>query len=558
MLTGALALLVLLAGIAALTIGHVGGGSDRVDSAAGPDLVLSTDARKGLPDNAYDVALQTIAARVKADPAANRVRVVESPKTDSVVEVALAGIGGDERVAAERIVREVDPGPLRLSASGEVYVALDAGSSLLDDLWSLELLALPLALLALVAVFGLRAVPAPLLTGATATAGTLAGLGLAGLVFDVSLLGAVPGVALGIALAVELSGLLGSRLKDESQLGSGASALRSALRDAVPSIGYAAGAASVASVGLLATGLDAAGSIVLACTAGAALAALSTLIVVPSLFASELQARADSEQGEDRHLIRWLATPPGLLAGGKIRTAAGALLAVGVLIGLGYPLLDATSAPLGGRETAGDSLVGELALAGVVSAIVLAAGFALHARRLRAAVLGPLSLLPAVASVGVVAAVFQDGTALPASLGDPHQLSNAALAGIAVVGGGIGAARTLTAIEAVRAERTLDPGSGGVAERSAALTLPAALAGTLVIGSCAAVLVGADLRAAQELGLGIAAGVIADLVLARVPMLAGLARWGGGRELRFSASIAWPTSWRPRLPRRRSTAGSAS
>jgi hypothetical protein len=558
MLTGALAVGVLLAGIAALTIGHVGGGSDRVDSAAGPDLVLSTDARKGLPDNAYDVALQTIAARVKADPGADRVRVVESPKTDSVVEVALAGTGGDERVAAERIVREVDPGPLRLSASGEVYVTLDAGSSLLDDLWSLELLALPLALLALIAVFGLRAAPAPLLTGATAAAGTLAALGLASLLFDVSLLGAVPGVALAIALAVELSALLGPRLKDESQLGSGASALRGALRDAVPPIGYAAGAASVASVGLLATGLDAAGSIVLACTAGTALAALSTLVVVPSLFASQLQARADSEVGEDRNLAGWLATPPGLLARGKIRTAAGALLAVGVLIGLAYPLLNATSAPLGGRETAGDSLVGELALAGIASAIVLAAGFALHARRLRAAVLGPLSLLPAVASVGVVAAVFQDGTALPASLGDPQQLSNAALASIAVVVGGISAARTLTASEAVRAERALDPGSAGIAERAAALSLPSALAGTLVIGSCAAVLAGAELRAAQELGLGIAAGVIADLLLARIPMLAGLARWGGGRELRFSASIAWPTSWRPRLPRRRSTAGSAS
>jgi uncharacterized membrane protein YdfJ with MMPL/SSD domain len=565
LLAGALALLVLLAALAALTLGSLGGGSDRVDAAAGPDLVLKTEAGKALPSNAHDVALQTIAARVKADPAVESVRTVDRPKSDSkaVLEISLAGDGGDKRVAAERVVEEVDPGPLRMSSAGEVFVTLDAGSNLQDDLWRLELLALPLALLALIAVFGARLAPAPVLTAATGAAGALAGLGVGGLFFDAAALAAVPGVALGLALAVELSALLMSRLEDESQLESGVDALRNALRDGAVPIGYAAAVGAAASAGLLVTGLDAAGSILLACTAGAAFALLSALLAVPPLFAIELRARAGADAaradaGEGRRLARWLAAPPRLLARGSLRTSVVAIVALCGLVALAIPLLGATSAPLAARDAAGDSLIGQLPLAGVAAAVLLAAGFALRAQDLRAAILGPLSLLPAAAAVGVVAAVFQDGTALPSPLGDPHQLSNAAVANLAAIVGGIGAARTLAASEAVRSERELDPGRAGVAERSAALSLPAALVGTLVAGAGGAVLVGADLRAAQELGLGIAAGLLADAVLARTPMVAALARWGGGKRIRFGASVAWPTSWKPRVPRRRSTAGSAS
>jgi hypothetical protein len=561
MLAGTLALLALLAGVAALTLGDLGGGSDRIDASAGPDLVISTEARDALPNNAYDVALRTVAARFEADGSVEQVRTVDGRKGEATaaLEVSLAGDGGDRRAAAERILSGVDPGPLRLSAGGEVYVALAAGSSLRDDLWRLELLALPLILLALAATFGLRLSLAPVLAAAGGIAGALAGLGVAGLFFDAALLAAVPGVALGLAMGVELAALLKSRMEDESQLESGLDVLRNTLRDGVEPLGYAAAMGAAASAGLLATGLDAAGSILLACAAGSAFALLCPILAVPALFAIELRGRADGDEGEDRRLARWLAVSPRLLARGTIRTGVVATIAVCALVALAYSLPDATSAPLEARAPSGGSLMGELPLAGLAAAGVLALGFGLRARQARPAILGPLSLLPAAAAVGVVAAVFQDGTALPGSLGEPHQLSNAAVASILAVVGGIGAARTLTASETVRAERELDPGSAGVAERSAALSLPAAVVGTIVAGAAGAVLIGADLRAAQELGLGIAAGLIADLALARAPMLAALARWGA-EPVGSGASIAWPPSWRPRLPRRlarKSATGSA-
>jgi hypothetical protein len=556
MLAGTLAILAVLAGIGALTLGDLGGGSDRLDPSAGPDLVISTEAREALPKNASDVAVQTIAARVKADPGVEGVRTVDGRKADAILEVNLAGDGGDQRVAAERIAGEVDPGPLRLSTSGDVYVTLDAGSSLLDDLWRLELLALPLILLALVATFGLRLWLAPVLAAATGIGGALAALGAGGMFFDAALLAAVPGAALGLALGVELSALLVARLEDESQLESGLDVLRNALRDGVEPIGYAAAMGAAASAGLLATGLDAAGSIVFACAAGAGFAFLATILAVPALFAIELRPRAEGDGREERRVARWLAAPPRLLASGALRTGIGAAVALGALVALAYPLIGATSAPLDAGDPTGDSLIGELPLVGVAAAAVLALGFWIRAGEVRAAILGPLSLLPAAAAVGVAAAVFHDGTGLPASLGDPNVLSNAALASIVAVIGGIGAVRTLTASETVRAERDLDPGSAGVAERSAALTLPAALVGTVVAGAAGAVLVGADLRAAQELGLGLAVGLVADLVLARAPMLAALARWGESKWPHPLPAIAW-RGWRLRVPRRRSATDSA-
>jgi uncharacterized membrane protein YdfJ with MMPL/SSD domain len=77
-----------------------------------------------------------------------------------------------------------------------------------------------------------------------------------------------------------------------------------------------------------------------------------------------------------------------------------------------------------------------------------------------------------------------------------------------------------------------------------------------VAGAAGAVLVGADLRAAQELGLGLAVGLVADLVLARAPMLAALARWGESKWPHPLPAIAW-RGWRLRVPRRRSATDSA-
>jgi hypothetical protein len=65
------------------------------------------------------------------------------------------------------------------------------------------------------------------------------------------------------------------------------------------------------------------------------------------------------------------------------------------------------------------------------------------------------------------------------------------------------------------------------AETAAAFTLPAAIYATAVTALAAGALTGTDLYAAREFGLAAAVGLLIDLILLRVPLLAALARWGG-------------------------------
>jgi hypothetical protein len=50
----------------------------------------------------------------------------------------------------------------------------------------------------------------------------------------------------------------------------------------------------------------------------------------------------------------------------------------------------------------------------------------------------------------------------------------------------------------------------------------ATVAGAALTGA----LLGADLYAAKEFGFAVAVGLLLDLVLIRIPLLAALARWG--------------------------------
>jgi uncharacterized membrane protein YdfJ with MMPL/SSD domain len=51
------------------------------------------------------------------------------------------------------------------------------------------------------------------------------------------------------------------------------------------------------------------------------------------------------------------------------------------------------------------------------------------------------------------------------------------------------------------------------------------IASTLVVAAASGVFAGADLYPAREFGLGVAVGVVLDLVLIRTPLVAALARW---------------------------------
>jgi uncharacterized membrane protein YdfJ with MMPL/SSD domain len=90
----------------------------------------------------------------------------------------------------------------------------------------------------------------------------------------------------------------------------------------------------------------------------------------------------------------------------------------------------------------------------------------------------------------------------------------------------VSANRGVAAIQAVREERFLGLAPAVAAETASALTVPAAATATVIAAAMAGVLTGSDLDPARQFGFAVAAGVIVDLVLMRVPLIAALARWG--------------------------------
>jgi uncharacterized membrane protein YdfJ with MMPL/SSD domain len=149
--------------------------------------------------------------------------------------------------------------------------------------------------------------------------------------------------------------------------------------------------------------------------------------------------------------------------------------------------------------------------------------------RLRAApsavALAIVTLLPAAAAGGLLVIVFQDGHLTGpldyAPLGAPTL--GALVAAVGAIAA-ISAARTIQLVAGLGVERELGFPPRAAVPLAAALTLPAVTAATLIVAAATLVLVGADLVAAKELGLAVAAGLLLDLVLARALLMPALAR----------------------------------
>jgi MMPL family len=559
--------LVVLAVAIVLAVGapsHLGIGSLAISANARPagggeaDLVIATTGRVPVRSGVYRVALQVISSNVRADGEVAGLRrgpVSADGKSTSLL-VDLSGNATQRQQAAERIESGLDAGPLEVSYGGEVTVLLAARHSLAGDLWKLELLALPLALLVLVAALGPRLAIAPVVCAATAIAGALAGLRLIGALADLSLLGIAPAAVLGLALGVEGACLLIARFRDEATMRASIDqglrgALGGAARVALP---IAAGA-TAATAGVAATTLDQGPSMVVGCALAAVFAIASALVFGSALIVllGRRTSTADgAAPGEPR-----LGHPPrvfaGFLARSRIRTAVAALVAIAVMVAAATPLLHADSRPFSAadlpagsqaREAAalvagtpgrtpaasegGQSIFPKLALAAGVSAALLALVLVLSFRTLRAIPVALVALLPAAAACGLCVLVFQDGH-LAGTLGQQRQgaLETGAVASILTALAAVSAARAVAAIWAGRSELALGLEPLGAAESAAALTVPAAVASTVIAGAAAAVLAGSDLYSAREFGLAVAAGLAIDLVLVRVPLLAALARWAG-------------------------------
>lgn len=569
-MAGNLALLAVAVILAVGAPGRLGIGLPAVggDAGAQADLVVATRGSMPVRSGPYQVALGVISAQLRSDAGVASVRsgpTSADRRSTSLVASLVSDSDADRQRTVERIEREIDPGQLRVSYGGQVATVLEARHELWDDLWKLGSLVALLALVLGAVALGPRLAIAPLLCAATAIAGSLAGLRLVGGLADVSLLGIAPAAVLGLALGVEAPCLLVARFRDEATAAPGGEALRSALTAAGGAALPTALGAIVATAGLLVTGFDQAPSMVLACALAAGLALGSALICVPALLAlSRDPSLGRTEQGSGEPPLAWV---PRTLAGYLARSSASTALAVAVVTALmaaaALPLLRAESRPFsaadlpsrsqaakapvvaaddrgvrgpipeGGptpeaKASARDrSLFGRLPLAALVSAAALAIvlGVAVSPRAIPVAL---VSLLPAAAACGLCVLVFQEGH-LAGAIGQRRQgvLETGAVASLLTALVAISAARAVTAARAAANERALGLERTLAAETVAAFTVPATVLASVVTAIATAALAGSDLFPAREFGLAVAAGVLIDLILLRVPLLAALIRWGG-------------------------------
>jgi uncharacterized membrane protein YdfJ with MMPL/SSD domain len=563
LLGASLALLGIALLLAAGAPGGLGLESTELEEGRQADLVVVGDATVPAPSRVYRVALRAIEAQIGTDPAVQAVRRgVSTDRRRGAIEVDLAPASAAEREeAVERIEGAIDPGPLRIRLAGEVPTLTDARSALGDDLWRLELVALPLIFLALTAAVGLRLVAGPLIAGLTAVAGALAGLRIVDWVGDVSLWGIVPGSVVGLALGVELSLLIASRYRDEAASVSREEALGRAVGDGGKVALLMALGASLPGLALLATPLDQAPSLALGCALAAFVAAGSALLTMPALLVlTEIRSqRSALGAGHEGRAARFLRAPALALIASRRRALLGLLACVVALAALASAALDGESHPLGvadlpveaeARQAAeafagravvplgpteldtANSLFDELPLAAIEALGLLALALLVATRSARLTPIALPTLLPAAAACGLAVLVFQDGELGHAVGLEAHgTLETGALASLLAALAAVAAARSAAALAALRYE--LDLGSPVVAaEHAASTVLPAAAVSTLVAGAAAGVLAASELAPAQEFGLAVAAGLVLDLILVRSPLLAALALLMGAEPSR--------------------------
>ncbi len=421
-----------------------------------------------------------------------------------------------------RIQGSVDPGPLRLDYRAAALTLDSAQSSLRGQLVKLELLVAPVLLLALFALLGAAGGWTALIAAAMGIGGALLAVSATG----GYLLAVAPACAIAIAQAVELSGLHGSLTRDESPEPQASSVPERVLDRWLPAAGASALVRGLGPLALLATSLHGAWSVAVGAAVAAVLASVTVLVVAPSL-TGLLSPRPGPERrrsGPGR--VAYAVTGALARSWRWFAAVAGVALLVAVVVVL--PVRDAMTTPLAAAGEAGGSVLDDVGVAAVLFGLgvgaLLAAGRTPWAR-LRLAASGAVALLPPTAAAGVLVFAVQQGHL--GGLAGPRTALvggslTACLAAVAAVAGG----RCVLVARASREAREAGAPAAERAMRAAALTTPGILASSVMLLGCFGALCAADLSAAREAGLGIAAGVLADLLLVRLPFLGVLARWG--------------------------------
>jgi hypothetical protein len=519
-----LALLAVAAIVLALGAGDrlvVGGGLEREEGVE--ETVEVTLVPSGALSRAVErEALVVIESGLVSDPAVVAVsRDAKGEDTTFVVTVS-APSASELREASQRVASRVDPGPFEKEVAGETVTLAEARAGVEDELPDLLLLALPFALLVIGLSFGPRLAGAPILAALLASAGAAAILRFLPAGLDLTVAGVATGVAVGTVIAIEACAVV-RRAHAGARFGAQESMLEEALAAPAPRLAWASAGAALAAALLAAIPLASALSAALGAIIAAAIASVTgplSMAAVLALVPPAPPQAPPASQGElaDR-LPPWLVRVADEVAVRPALSWIPALLALALLVAAAMPFADAEGlalTPVAGVVADATELIQERAvwiLAAVTIMGVVAVYLATRSVRLSLA-RGIGAALPAGAACGLLA-LAADG-ALPL---DVEALEDGAYASTYLV--------ALAALGAIGVARGVLGDRGG------------ALCSTLVAGAAFGVLAAVDLDAVAQLGIVLAVGLAADLVLVRAVLVPSLER-----------ALPGPPLPRPRLPDR--------
>lgn len=271
---------------------------------------------------------------------------------DSREAMVLAHVKGEGKERDENAKSVIDAhtgpskGQLTVQAGGGAAVTSEMGTQSGEDLLLAETIAIPLTLLLLLLVFGsLVSALLPLVIGIIAIGGTFAELFVLGSVTDVSIFAINLTTALGLGLGIDYALLMVSRFRE--QLASGASvddAVRRTVSTAGRTVAFSAATVAAALGALLVFPQYFLRSFGYAGVGVVAIAAISTLFVMPALFVV-LGHRVNSGRLPWANRRRSATRAPmwGRLAGTVMRRPAlTALPVLAVLLLAASPLLGIT------------------------------------------------------------------------------------------------------------------------------------------------------------------------------------------------------------------------
>jgi hypothetical protein len=493
--------LAVLAAITAIGLPVAVVGDERLVSGSGSgsaELRIEVRGAQPVDSPTYAVSLRTMLAQLRADPAvvvAARGPVDPDGRSTSLI----ARLGGDARsreAAIDRLAGSLDPGPLTIAVRGRAQSAVEAREAVEEELDRL-LLALPVIGLLVVGALGTRAAAVAALAAAAVSSAAAALCVATSLVLEISVLALVGAVVAGTLLGLELFALSLWLARPRAVL---AAALAAAACFAALALLGQGSLASLALGGGLAALLAAPAARVAAVVAG------------PARREDPLRPPGSRGWREVAAAIEWT----------RSSSAAVAVLAGLALLVAAVPATRVAPTAVGAT---GEPVIGTAELIGAIS-LALAATFvaaflsAPGVRARQAAAAGVIAGLPAAAAGGALVLLFQEGRLEGLlSYSSPGALHLGALGAALGTIAALSAARSSALVGAM--ERTDDPVA------AAGLCGPVATIGTVTGAAAGVALAAATPVYIKEFGIGLAIGLVLDLIAVRAlaaPAIALLGR----------------------------------